>query len=127
MRSTALLATLALALSTMSGCYLGRTKSAKTSAYVLNGLVAGVGGVIALSSSGGSEQHDDVSGGIGSGLASGAQATLGGALVIGAVIATVITLAVPTEVEPANDPPPRAVTIGTVTAPGLTPAIVQIR
>lgn len=128
MRSTTLLATLVLTLSTMSGCYLGRTKSAKTSAYVLNGLIAGVGGVIAVSASSNNAEHgDDISAGIGAALASGAQVSLGGAIVIGAVIVTVITLAVPTEPEPASDPQPRAVAIGTVTAPGLTPAVVQIR
>ena len=110
MRSTVPLAVLALALSMTSGCYLGRTKSAKTSAYALNGLVAGVGGVIAVSASKGTPQG-----------------SIGGALVIGAVIATVITLAVPSEPEAAIDPPPREVALGTVTAPGLTPAIVQIR
>ena len=126
MRSIALLALLALA--TTSGCSLGRTKSAKTSAYVINGLVAGVGGVVALSASSTNAPHgDDVSGGIGAGIGAGAQASLGGALVIGAVIATVITLAVPTEAEVAADPLPRTVATGTVTAPGLTPALVQIR
>lgn len=124
MRSIALIALLAVS---TGGCYLGRTKSAKTSAYVLNGMAGLVGGAIALSSSKGESQHDDVSGGIGSGLAAGGQATVGGLLVVGALIATVITIAVPTEAAATPEPEDRTVATGTVTAPGLTPAIVQVR
>jgi hypothetical protein len=125
MRSIALVALLAVS---TGGCYLGRTRSAKTSAYVINGMAALVGGAVVMSASnGGSQQHDDVSGGVGAGLASGAQVTVGGLVVIGALIATVITVAVPTEAEPVPDPEPRTVATGTVTAPGLTPAIVHLR
>ena len=115
MRSTAWIATVALALSTMSGCYLGRTPSAKSSAYVVNGMAALVGGAVALSAATGTTPHDDLFGGV------------GGGLVIGALIATVVNLGVPTDAEPASEPELRAVALGTVTAPGLTPAIVQVR
>jgi len=124
MRSTALLALLALSL---PGCYLGRTKAAKTSAYVINGMAGLVGTAVMLSASKGESQHDDVSGAVGAGLASGAQATVGGLVVIGALVATAITFAVPTETDPVPDPLPRTVATGTVTAPGLTPAIVHLR
>lgn len=115
MRSTACLATVALALSTMSGCYLGRTRSAKSSAYVVNGMAALVGGAVALSAARGASPNDDVFGGVGAGL------------VIAAAIATVVNFGAPTDAEPPADPEPRAVATATVTAPGLTPAIVQIR
>jgi hypothetical protein len=115
MRSTACLATLGLVLSTMSGCYLGRTRSAKSSAYVVNGMAALVGGAVALSAATGTTPHDDIFGGVGAGL------------VVGAAIATLVNIGVPTGAEPAPEPEPRAVALGTVTAPGLTPAIVQVR
>jgi hypothetical protein len=115
MRSTAWLATVALAVSTMSGCYLGRTRSAKSSAYVVNGMAALVGSAVALSAATGTTPHDDVFGGVGAGL------------VIGAMIATLVNIGLPTDAEPAAEPESRTVATGTVMAPGLTPALVQIR
>ncbi len=128
MRSTAVLAVLALSLT--SGCYLGRTRSAKTSAYVLNSLIVTVAGAVALSGGNdhASNNNDDASGSFDLHLTPGATAKLGTIVAGAALLAIGATALAPTERDaPAPDPLEREGMRSTVTAPGLTPAIVQIR
>ncbi len=110
-----------------SGCYFGTQRRAKKVAYVMNG-VAAAGGVVLIATSGRSGCDADVSCGVGQGMVGAAQATVGGILVAGAIIGTVINLATPTR-EAAPAPAPRAAppTTTQVTAPGLAAATVELR
>lgn len=131
MRTTALFATFALALTTASGCYMGRTKSAKTGAYVMNGVVAGLGAILIASPAGHHDNsNEDVSGGFSLSLRDDAKATIGTMLVVGALVAATATFLAPTLEDAPRTPAPltmQPAQRGTVTAPGLTPATVTLR
>jgi hypothetical protein len=128
-----------IALTLGSGCYAGRTPSKKTANYVGNGfgVVAGAALIVGGLAESHSADHrcDNVNegtacgfGSLGSGLAGGTLALLGGSMVAASIAMTILTLALPTEPEPVRAPTTHdGETTGLVRAPGLKPVSVTLR
>jgi hypothetical protein len=131
MRTSSAVAALALVASLVptTGCYFGRSKEAKRGAYVANGALIAAAGVAlaaaALDSDDGCEGDGCAWNALGKGYATMAIAGLLGG---GGILGIGINLLVPTKDAPKPAPPVApTVTSYEVTAPGLAPAVVQLR
>ena len=109
----------------LSGCYFGRSPSAKRAGYVTNGTAIVLGSLIvagAIADNNKCSSSELVTDCSAAGATNAISATLGAIVAGVGLIGVGINAAVPTEPEPAR----QAVT-GQVTAPGLKPATVHLR
>jgi hypothetical protein len=123
MRTTALVVSLVIS----TGCF-GRTKEAKTTAYVANGFALAVGAAILISAQDASSSACDGCFDLGPSDHT-IQSTLGALFAIPAVIGLILNVATP--YEPTIAPPPsaparHAAATMQVTGPGLEPATIEL-
>jgi hypothetical protein len=113
---------------TTSGCYFGRTKSAKTGGYVASGIAVALGTAVIVSGTGNDcPEGSDVSCGVGSGAAAAGAVLVGAVLIAAGGLGLVLNLVIPTKREATPTVTPVPTGGAAVTTPGLPATTIQLQ